>query len=144
MENLVVGTVLNREDWDNHIFKCEKMHDSKHRGIVGKAIVVSVDNACPQTPFLCYSLYQEVMNLDGDPNGEWLHFCFVAGEAAWILANAEEDMMLLKEKHREQLETERPERMKSLASDLGLDDEEEDPDENLGTVGADGVLRSGN
>ena len=134
MDNLKTATVLSKADWDQHVIACEELHDVKHKGIIGKAVVVSVDTSCPQIPFLCYSLYTERAELDHEPEGEWLHFCFVPGEAAWILANADEDAAALKELHAETLKKDRPARLKALADDLAMDDEEE-PDENLGTIG---------
>lgn len=138
MENLVVGTILNKEDWGVHVSKCDELHVAPHKALVSKSVLVSADTNCPSTPFLCYSYYVTSVNIDGDEEGEWLHFCLIPSDAAFIMAYAEEDAYLLREKHKKELEDQRPQRMKDLADDLDIEDE--DPEEDLGTIEG-GVIR---
>ena len=132
MEWLKTATIRSNPDWHNHIALCEDQQLGDHLAVVSGSLMPGANTSHPNPPFVCYSILQQDIDLNGDISYRWIHTCFTVIDAAIVASYNLELYEATMKKKRKELAAEAPDRQKKLIEDIELDME---PEEDLGTIG---------
>lgn len=126
MDGIKVGIILSRDEWKERVTNCNTISYGDHLIVTSGSVLPVTRGLNIEPPFYCYSILRKEFSLNGSEKYQWVHVCFLIGDAGKLGAHADERYSTALELKRKELEQGKEQRIANLAADLEAEESEED------------------